>query len=161
MFFIVKSTFDFSTLAGVIEAAREAAKRYKELTGKPLGITGEVGEVLAAQLLGCELADARQPGYDALGQDGRRIQIKSRCVPPDSKRGQRVGQIRFDHEWDTVALILMNEEFEPLEVWEAKRADVRHELMRPGSKSRNERGALGVAKFKSIAELQWKAGEAA
>jgi hypothetical protein len=85
------------------------------------------------------------------------VQIKSRCIPPDAKPGQRIGQIRFDHDWDTVALILMNEDFEPLEIWEAKRERVRRELERPGSKARNQRGALSVRKFKQIAELRWNA----
>ena len=117
----------------------------------------EIGEVLATELLGLTLAEARQPGYDALGPDGRRVQIKARCIPKDAKPGQRIGQIRFDHDWDTVVLILMNEDFGALEVWEAGRDDVRRELERPGSKARNERGALSVHKFKSVAELRWSA----
>lgn len=152
---MMQQTFDFGTLTGVIEAAKAAAKRYRELTGKPLGITGEIGEVLTANLLGLDLSDARQPGYDAIGPDGGRVQIKSRCVLPNSRPGQRVGQIRFDYEWDTVALILMDEDFEPIEVWEARRERIQTELAKPGSKSRNERGVLGVSKFKSIAEMRW------
>ena len=151
----MKKPFDLSTLDGTIEVAKTAARRYRELTGKPLGITGEVGEVLAARLLGLELADARQAGYDAVGCDGRRVQIKSRCILPNAKPGQRVGSIRLDHEWDTVALILMDQNFEPLAIYEASRSAVERELLRPGSKSRNERGALGVSKFKAIGELRW------
>lgn len=152
-----RHSFDLATIAGVVEAAATTARRYKELTGRPLGITGEIGEVLAAELLGLTLAEARQPGYDALGPDGRRVQIKARCLPSDAKPGQRIGQIRFDHDWDTVVLILMNEDFGPLEVWEAGREEVRRELERPGSRARNERGALSVNKFKSIAERAWSA----
>ncbi|MCK4393317.1 hypothetical protein KAX17_10475 [Candidatus Bipolaricaulota bacterium] len=155
----VKESFDLLTLDGTIEAAKAAARRYRELTGKPLGITGEVGEVLAARLLGLELADARQAGYDAVGSDGRRVQIKSRCVLPKAKPGLRLGSIRLDHEWDTVALILMDQDFEPLEVYEAVRSAVKRELLRPGSKSRNERGALSVSKFKAIGELRWPCHE--
>lgn len=155
----MKKQFDFSTLAGTIEAAKAAAKRYRELTGKPLGITGEVGEVLAAKLLGLDLAEARQAGYDAVGSDGRRVQIKSRCVLPDSKPGQRVGSIRLDHAWDTVALILMDKDFEPLAIYEANRKAVKKELLRPGSKSRNERGALAVSTFKKIGKLVWSREE--
>lgn len=129
--------------------------RYRELTGKPLGITGEVGEVLAAKLLGLQLADARQAGYDAVSSEGRRVQIKARCVLPDSKPGQRIGSIRLDHDWDTVALITMNEDFEPLEIFEAERTDIERELLRPGSKARNERGALAISKFKSIGMRRW------
>lgn len=153
------SSFNLDTLDGTIEAAKAAAKRYRELTGKPLGITGEVGEVMAANLLELDLAGARQAGYDAVGADGRRVQIKSRCLPPDAKPGQRVGSIRLKHEWDTVALILMDQDFEPLEIYEADREAIEHELERPGSKSRNERGALGVSKFKAIGELRWSKPE--
>ena len=155
----MKEPFDLSTLDGTIEVAKAAARRYRELTGKPLGITGEVGEVLAARLLELELADARQAGYDAVGRDGRRVQIKSRCILPNAKPGQRLGSIRLDHKWDTVALILMDQNFEPLAIYEASRSAVERELLRPGSKSRNERGTLGVSKFKAIGELRWSCDE--
>ncbi len=146
---------DLSTLDSTIKVAKAVGKRYRELTGKPLGITGEVGEVLAARLLGLDLSEARQAGYDAIGPDGRRVQIKSRCILPDAKPGQRVGSIRLDHEWDTVALILMDQDFEPFVIYEAKRKAVERELLRPGSKSRNERGSLGISKFKAIGQLRW------
>jgi Family of unknown function (DUF6998) len=150
-------SFDLSTLDSTIEAAKAVGKRYRELTGKPLGITGEVGEVLAARLLGLELSQARQAGYDTIGSDGRRVQIKSRCILPDANLGQ-VGAIRLDHQWDTVALILLDQDFEPLEIYEANRKVVENELLRPGSKSRNERGALAVSKFKAIGQLRWSRG---
>ena len=155
----MKKPFDLSTLDSTIEVAKAAARRYRELTGKPLGITGEMGEVIAARLLGLQLADARQAGYDAVGPDGRRVQIKSRCVLPNSKPGQRLGSIRLDHDWDTVVLILMDQGFEPLAIYEADRSAVERELLRPGAKSRNERGALGVSKFKAIGELRWQRDE--
>ena len=151
--------FDLSTLDGTIEAAKAVARRYREFTGKPLGITGEVGEVLAARLLKLKLAEARQEGYDAVAPDGRRVQIKSRCILPNAKPGQRLGSIRLDHEWDTVALILMNQNFKPLAIYEADRAVVKRELLRPGSKARNERGALSVSKFKTIGKLQWSSSD--
>ena len=151
----MQASFNFSTLDGTIDAAKAAAKRYRELTGKPLGITGEVGEVLASRLLGLELSDARQAGYDAVGPDGRRVQIKARCVLPDSKPGQRVGSIRLEHDWDTVALILMDQDFEALAIYEAERESIEKELLRPGSKARNERGAMAVSKFQAIGTLVW------
>jgi uncharacterized protein DUF6998 len=150
-------SFDLSTLDSTIEAAKAVGKRYRELTGKPLGMTGEVGEVLAARLLGLELSQARQAGYDAIGSDGRRVQIKSRCILPDANLGQ-VGSIRLDHEWDTVALVLMDQDFEPIVIYEASRKAVKRELRRPGSKARNERGSLGVSKFKAIGQIVWSRG---
>lgn len=105
---------DLGALEAVISAVTKLAVRYRDITGKPLGITGEVGEFHAANLLGWQLAEARQPGYDAVAHDGHRVQIKARCIVEGSRPGQRVGQIKLDHEWDTVALVLMDGDFAPV-----------------------------------------------
>lgn len=143
----------------VLTEAKELARKYRRLTGKPLGITGEVAEFSAAQLLGLELADARQAGYDATRRANGgmvKIQIKGRCIPHDAKPGQRVGSIRLDCEWDTVVLVLMDEDYEVFSIYEAQRASIEEALHVPGSKARNERGALGIAKFKSIGHEVWR-----
>ena len=59
---------DLISLKRVIHEAKKIAMEYREITGKPLGITGEVGEFVAADLLGLTLTEARQPGYDAAYQ---------------------------------------------------------------------------------------------
>jgi hypothetical protein len=144
--------------------AKRIAKRYRELTGKPLGITGEVGEYEAARVLGLQLADARQAGYDAVavGKSGViRYEVKTRCVLEDSTPGQRMGRLKLDKEWDAVLLVLLDENLEPTEILEAARAPVQEALMAPGSRARNERGALGVAKFRKIARVVWRREPAA
>ena len=55
-------------------------------------------------------------------------------------------------------LILMDDCFVPQAIHEAFRADVERELAKPGSKARNERGALAVTKFKAIATRVWATG---
>ena len=107
-------TVDIAALRRVIEDAKKLAKRYRELTGKPLGITGEVGEFAAAELMGLKLTGARQPGYDAIAPDGHRVQVKARCILPTSKKSQHLGSIRLKHQWDTVMLILLDGALEPL-----------------------------------------------
>jgi hypothetical protein len=80
----------------ILLAVKKLARRYRVLTGKPLGVTGEVAEYEAARLLELELTVARQAGYDAIRNQGGKItryQIKGRCVLPDSKPGQRLGSI--------------------------------------------------------------------
>lgn len=142
----------------ILEKAKEAAADYYRLTGKPLGITGEIGEYMAARELGMELAEARMPGYDAL-KDGTKVQIKTRSIPSDRKlRGQRLGAIRLDHEWDTVLLVMLDEKFEPVSMHEADRPSVEKALSLPGSKARNERGTLSIRKFKSIGRQVWPEG---
>lgn len=143
----------------LLNEAKALAKKYRKLTGKPLGITGEVAEFAAAKILGLELVKARQPGYDAVRyQNGEkiRIQIKGRCVQAGHKSGQRVGGIKLDKDWDSVLLVLLDEDFDILSIHEAERSKIKKALLEPGSKARNKRGALSVNKFKSIGNLIWK-----
>ena len=147
-------------IAEVLADAKSLARKYRKLTGKPLGITGEVAEFSAAQILGLELAEARQSGYDAIRrkENGKvtKIQIKGRCIPINANPGQRLGSIQLDKEWDTVLLVLMDEDLEVLSMYEAERPEIERALLTPGSKARNERGALAVSKFKAIGHEVWK-----
>ena len=43
----------------ILREAKVLARQYYHLTGKPLGITGEVAEYEAARILGIELTLAR------------------------------------------------------------------------------------------------------
>ena len=81
----MKVSFDLSTLDGTVEAAKVAAIRYRALTGKPLGITAEVGEFLVSRLLGLELSGARQPGSSSRKRDTSPV-VRSALVdsPPQS-----------------------------------------------------------------------------
>ncbi len=128
------------------------------MTGKPLGITGEVAEYEAARVLGVKLTPARQAGYDAVETiDGtvRKLQIKGRCILDDSKRSQTLGKIRLDKEWDAVLMVVLDKNFDAVAIYQAERAAVETALGAPGSKARNERGAMAVSKFKSIGKLRW------
>ncbi len=145
-------------LLRLLQDAKAIAKRYRALTDRPLGITGEIGEYEAARLLGVELAGVRQSGFDAIRRVGgkmQHLQIKTRCLLPGAKPGQRVGRIELSKEWDAVLLVLLNEDFEAIAIYEAERAAVEAALRAPGSKARNERGALAVTKFKSIGRRVW------
>ena len=139
----------------VLKTAKALAREYRQLTGKPLGVTGEVAEYEAARLLGLQLTEARQAGYDALGRNGTRYQIKGRCLLPDSKPGQRVGGIDINKEFDKVLLVLLDEQFEATAIHEADRVAIIRALRAPGSKARNERGSLAVSKFKALGQQVW------
>ena len=52
--------------------------------------------------------------------------------------------MNLEREWDAVLLVLLDEELDPIEIYEADRATVTEALQRPGSKARNERGQLSV-----------------
>jgi hypothetical protein len=152
------SAADLEEVGTIIRSAKRLANRYRTLTGRPLGITGEVAEYEAVRLLGLELAPVRQAGFDAVRKNGstvERFQVKGRCVL-SGKTGQRLGKIDLKKDWDGVFLVLLDKVFEPTAIYEARREDIKEALMRPGSKARNERGALSVSKFKSIGKLIWE-----
>jgi hypothetical protein len=142
----------------ILATVKPLAAEYYRLTGKPLGVTGEVAEYVAAETLGLVLADARTPGYDAIRQtpDGpQRIQIKGRAYGDDAKPGQRISRIKTDAACDAVLLVLLdNRTLDAREMWEAPFTAVAARLAVPGSKSR-DRGALGVSEFKRLACRVW------
>ncbi len=57
---------------------------------------------------------------------------------------KKVGSIKLDYEWDSVMLVLMDEQYDVFAIYEAGRDAIKIELERPGSVARNERGALPV-----------------
>jgi len=147
-------------IADLIRDAKELARRYRALTGRPLGITGEIAEFEAVQALDLEFAPVRQSGYDAVRRRGdsiERLQIKGRAILTKNP-GQRIGRIDLTKEWDAVLLVLLNADLDLEVIFEAKREAVTQALEAPGSKSRNARGALAVSKFKSIGTQVWPPG---
>ena len=150
---------DLERVGAIIRAVRDLAIRYYEETGKPLGVTSEIAEFEAARILGLELCAARCPGYDAIRMTGpgpKHVQIKGRRVQEAANPGQRVGSIKFDHEWDSVILVLLDDRYEAKEIYEAEREAIKQALTTPGSKARNERGALGVRVFMRIGKKIWQ-----
>lgn len=142
----------------ILSKAKELAAEYYRLTGKPLGITGEVAEYVAAEALNLELAPPRTKGYDAIRKTEAgeiRIQIKGRAFGETSKRSQRLGTIKRGSPCDKVLLVLLNSDtLEPREMWEAPMSKVEERLGVPGSRAR-ERGSLSVSEFKRLADRIW------
>ncbi len=142
----------------LISEARKLAADYRKATGKSLGgVSGEIALNDAARLLDLELCDSGVGGYDAVGRGrlkGKQIQIKGRVIFDEGKSTQRIGQIKIDQEWHSVVLVLMNESYEPVEIYELDREEIMGDLAETDSK-RKKRGAMSVAKFKIIGRLVW------
>jgi hypothetical protein len=66
-----------------------------------------------------------------------------------------MGRIDVTQKFDAVLLVLMDEKLNATAIYEASRRAVVAALTAPGSKSRNERRALPVTKFKQIGRLVW------
>lgn len=146
------------SLDKLIGEARRLAADYRRATGKPLpGVSIEIAAHDAARLLDLELAPGAA-GHDAVGRGkrkGKRIQIKGRAIFDEAKGGQRIGQLNTGETWDSVVLVLMDEDYQPYEIYEAERDDIMEALAQQTSTSRAKRGALSVAKFKMISRLVW------
>lgn len=153
---IVLSEVEMDDVSKIINDVKRLAVSYQEITGKPLGITGEVGEFMAARRLNLQLASRGQEEFDAWDKEGKMVQIKTRRVIQSQKTGQRVGSIKMKEMWDYAILILIDEMYEPLSIYKADRNVIEEELNRPGSKARNKKRSLPVSKFKSIGELVWE-----
>lgn len=143
----------------LIAQARQLAADYWRATGKPLpGISAEIAENDAARLLDLELAEDREAGYDAVGRgprQGRRIQIKCRTIFDESKSGHRLGQLKLDRDWDSVVLVLMDDSYEPTEIYEAGREVITETIDAAAASKRSKRGPLSIARFKAIGRLVW------
>ena len=141
----------------LIEETRKLAAEFRRTTGTMLPVSGEIARHDVSRHLDLELNQDHSAGFDAIGRDereGLRIQIKSRVVGDSVKPGHRIGQLNPDGNWDLVILSLMDDEFEPLEMYQASRDEI-IEAVQEANTQRKKRGALSVAKFKIIGKLVW------
>ncbi len=147
------------SLEKLISETRRIARDYRRATGKPLGgVSGEIAHFDACKALDLEpVPHGTEGGYDAVGKgnrEGKKIQIKARAIFDEGKSGQRIGQLKLEQAWDSVVLVLMDENFESFEMYELDRDQIEAEQQKNQSK-RSRRGAMSVAKFKAIGELVW------
>lgn len=145
-------------IVAILSSVKALAREYYDLTGRPLGVTGEVAEFEAHRLLGVELSPVRQAGYDAterVGDVSRRLQIKGRCLQPSRDRSPHTGSIDIAHPWDALLVVLLDSRLSATEIIEAPRERVLEEIRRPGSRARNERHSLTISKVRAIGTQRW------
>jgi hypothetical protein len=140
----------------IIAQVRPLAAEYYRLTNKPLGVTGEIAEFVAAEMLNLKLVEARTQGHDAIAETptGRvRVQIKGRVFGDKIKPGAKLSRInKTEENCDKVVLIILRKEtLEVREIWEAPFAKVVEKLSRLGSNARG-RGQLSIGEFRSVAD---------
>jgi predicted amidohydrolase len=124
------------------------------MTGKTLPISGEIARHDASTLLDLTLVEGMS-GYDALDMDGQRVQIKGRVIFDGQKSKPRVGQLKVGQEWDVVVLVLMNEDYEAVDIYCMSHGEVRAAMEDAASSKRISRGAMSVARFKAASEQVW------
>lgn len=81
-----------SRILKVTKQAIKAALAYEKETNRVLGITGEIGEILACHKLKLDLlSDGINPGFDATDDNDKRYQIKAKRTR--KKGGNPTGNI--------------------------------------------------------------------
>lgn len=141
----------------LIEETRRLAAEFRRTTGTMLPVSGEIARYDVSHHLNLVLYEHTNNGVDAIGQDNRdglKVQIKGRVVGDMVKSGHRIGQLNTDGEWDLVVLSLMDNDFQPTEMYEMTRNELLDVLADP-EKSQNRRGAISIAKFRIIGKLVW------
>lgn len=133
-----------------LNKAIQASLAYEKETGncRKLGITGEVGEVLACYQLGLKLVcDPRASGYDAIDKQGKKVQIKTRRseakgLPRDVGRLSSFSK----HEFDYALLVLLDHNYILCEIWRAESKNLKPIIKR--QKRRNPQ----LSSFKKVAK---------
>jgi hypothetical protein len=159
-----KPGIDIYSIDKLMHETRQLAARYRQTTGTTLPVTGEIARFDAAKALDLQLLEDASLAYDALGsgcREGQRIVIKGRAMFDESRSSTpRIGQLNPQQDWDSVLLVLFDEHYQPLDIYEASRDEIEAALAGRDSK-RKKRGAMSVAQFKIIGRLVWTAGQGA
>lgn len=92
---------------------------------RKLGITGEIGEILASFYFDFKLVkDSRNEGFDAIDRNQKRVQIKATRKEPKKgvKADLRAGRTsKFsEHEFDYCLLLLFDQKYKIKEAWRAE-----------------------------------------
>lgn len=114
--------------------------------GRKFGITGEVGEILVCRALGLELVkDPRSEGFDAVDEDGCRVQIKTRRGENDDRPKESGRLSRFSgHDCDYVLMGILDRQYCLVEVWKAD-----YEMLKPVI-GKHKRANPTIHQFKAI-----------
>jgi len=144
------------SLDTLIEETRRLAAEFRRTTGTMLPVSGEIARYDVCHHLGLRIIEERGNGYDAIGNDrwkDLKIQIKSRIISSTVKSGHRIGQLNLESDWDLIILSLMNNNFEPIEMYKLSRAEI--ELALTAKNKPSKRGAISVARCKTLGERVW------
>ncbi len=140
--------------------ARKLAAEYRRVTGKTLPVSSEIAISDAIRLLDLQPAENNSDGWDVVrhtnGKNAR-LQVKARIVFDQTKGAHPLGQLNLDRSWDGVLLVLMNDEYEAQEIYEADRDVIVQTI---AGKEKKKRGSMSVAQFKKIGRRVWPAAGA-
>lgn len=150
------SIIDLYSIDKLMHETRQLAARYRQTTGTSLPVTSEIARFDAAKALDLQLLENPQTAYDAHGLGSRlnqRIIIKGRAMF-DTSSTPRIGQLNLNQDWDSVVLVLFDELYQPVEMYEASKTEIEAAISQRYSPQK-KRGAMSVAQFKIIGQRVW------
>ena len=122
-------------------------------------LSGEIAINDATRLLKLELPAEPIAGADAIRRNAGKetlVQIKGRVLFSESKSSPRLDQLKLEQPWDETELVLVNEDYEPQEIYVAGRELLELAL---NDKPQYKRGAMTIVQFRIIAKRVWSAGD--
>jgi hypothetical protein len=137
---------------------RRLAADYRRATGKTLPVSGEIAVYDAIRILGLEAVTDNTVGHDAVDNrltPPKRYQVKARVIFDENRTDHRIGQLKLEQAWDSVLLVLMNEDYEPEAIYAADRPAITEAMANTKDSNRAKRGAMSVARFKIIGRSVW------
>ena len=137
----------------VLNEAKIVAIKYRKLTGKPLGITSEVAEYEAAIKMNCVLCEARNPGYDLIDRENKRVQVKGRVTPIG--RVPTINRNTLDKPWDYVLLVILDEAYNCISIYSADEETVENELSRERPRGGQKRRNMPISDFIRVSTKVW------
>jgi len=153
-----EADMDLYSIDKLMHETRQLAAKYRMTTGTSLPVTGEIARFDVSKALNLQLIDDLTLGYDAEGKGeraGLRILIKGRVIFEDSRSSPRIGQINPDGRWDNVVMVLFDDDYMPVEMYEATSEDIKTAIKTKQESQNKKRGAMSVAQFKIIGKLVW------
>lgn len=146
----------------LMSETRHLAAEYRRVTGKVLPVSNELSRHDVSSKLGFTNPEQPESGVDLIGvglwQD-KRIQVKSRVVFKNSKSRPKLGQLNFDGKWEYVILVIMNDDYQPEEMYIAKKEVLLDAMKNSLNIKSKDRNTISVAKFKMLGELVWRQDE--
>ena len=137
-------------LLDLVYKSIDIAVKYQEASCgiRKMPITGEVGEVLICKQLNLNLvADLQSAGFDAIDNDGLKVQIKTRREGQDEPKGNHVRVGRFsEHYFDYALLGIIDRQYRLREVWRSEYADLKPVI------DKEKRRNPSMSSFKRVAK---------
>ena len=128
-----------------VESLISSALEFEELIQRPVGITGDVGEVKTCKLLKLKIAPHQTKGFDAIDENDSRYQIKTRRKGEEKKKKGKLPSIK-NNEYDFAILTILKNNYDVDEIYKISKRELESNI--PANKKRQ----INISKFKKISE---------